>query len=586
MEEKVCDVVIWGGGLGGTCAALQAARSGAQTILLLPGAWCGGMVSAAGVSAGDGHELSAWQTGLWGAFLRQMATMEPSGLDHGWASCFAWRPDRAEALLQGWLAAEAARLQVIRGLQLGEVQWAGDRIQALEVSCGGHGLRIQAEVVVDGSDLGDLLPVAGVPFFWGWEAQECWQEPSAPTASRLQEDPFFRQQPVQSPTWVVLGQLNGHGDLPQHQLLSQPFAGAPDGHGLERLLRYGQLPDGLVMVNWPQEGNDFHHGLERAFAHGEQQRALSLAMEAHSMAFLQALEAATGGGLTPAAHFPTAEGTGGPVALMPYWREGRRLKGLAVVQERDLLPGETTGYGPIPRHGQGSCGTVVIGNYPNDHHYPGPPWPLAPKQMVWGGRHSGTPFALPYGVLISAHCSNLLAADKAISTSHIANGATRLQPMVMNLGQVVGLAAALAVEHHCPPHGVPIATLQQALLGDALAPAGLLPNPLLACHHPRWRHHQRRGLMALHGGDDLPMVEPPPTPNGCLSRHGQRWQGRVTWGGLGWCGAWAGNPLPLITLEPHVQVQFQRWSDGQQVELWGCLNPSGPWFRVEKVLAS
>ena len=586
MEQCRRDVVVWGGGLGGTCAALQAARSGARTLLLLPGPWCGGMVSAAGVGAGDGHELSAWQTGLWGAFLRGMAAAEPGGLDHGWVSCFCWRPDRAEALLQGWLAAESARLQVLREVQLEAVQRRGDRIRALEVSHGpgGEGLRIRAGVVIDGSDLGDLLPLAGVPFRWGWEPQECWQEPSAPPASRLREEPWFRQQPVQSPTWVVLGQLDARAALHQRQPLPQPFTGATDGHGLERLLRYGQLPDQLVMINWPRQGNDFHDHLERAVGDKAQQQAMAMEMQAHSLVFLQALQAATGGALTPAPHFPTAAGGRSPMALMPYWREGRRLKGMAVATERDLLPEQATGHGPIPRQPRGSCGTVVIGNYPNDHHYPGPPWPLAPKQTVWGGRHSGTPFALPYGVLLSPHCSNLLAADKAVSTSHMANGATRLQPMVMNLGQVAGLAAALSLQARCPPHALDVTTLQQALLSDPLAPAGLLPNPDLAWHHPRWRQHQQQGLKALHRGEPLPAVEPLPLPEGCLSAHGRRWRGRVTRHGQGWRGDGDDGPMPLITLEPHVQGQFQRWRDGQQVELWGCLNGSGPWFRVERVL--
>ena len=586
MEQWSSDVVVWGGGLGGTCAALQAARSGARAILLLPGSWCGGMVSAAGVSAGDGHELSAWQTGLWGAFLRGMAAAEPGGPDHGWVSCFCWRPDRAEALLQGWLVAERARLQVLRGVQLEAVQRCGDRIRALEVSHGTQALRIQSEVVIDGSDLGDLLPVAGVPFRWGWEAQECWQEPSAPPASRLGEEPWFRQQPVQSPTWVMLGQLDTRSVVRQRHPLPQPFTGAPDGHGLERLLRYGQLPDRLVMLNWPQQGNDFHYELERAVAGKEQQQALAMEMQVHSRAFLQALQTATGDALTPAAHFPTAAGGHSAMALMPYWREGRRLKGMAVATEGDLLPEKATGHGPIPRQPQGSCATVAIGNYPNDHHYPGPPWPLAPKQMVWGGRHSGTPFALPYGILLSPHCSNLLAADKAVSTSHMANGATRLQPMVMNLGQVAGLAAALSVETRCPPHALEITTLQQALLNDPLAPAGLLPDPNLAWHHPRWRQHQRHGLRALHRGDPLPVVEPLPLPEGCLSAHGRRWRGRVTRQGQGWWGDRDDGPMPLITLEPQVQAEFQRWADGQRVELSGCLNSAGPWFRVEQVLES
>ena len=311
----------------------------------------------------------------------------------------------------------------------------------------------------------------------------------------------------------------------QRHPLPQPFTGAADGHGLERLLRYGQLPDQLVMLNWPQQGNDFHGTLERAIAGREQQQALAMEMQAHSMAFLQALQTATDGALTPAAHFPTTAGERSPLALMPYWREGRRLQGMAVATERDLLPETATGHGPIPRQPQGHCATVAIGNYPNDHHYPGPPWPLAPKQMAWGGRHSGTPFALPYGILLSPHCSNLLVADKAVSTSHMANGATRLQPMVMNLAQVAGLAAALAVQNRCPPHELKVTTLQQGLLNDPLAPASLLPDPNLAWHHPQWRHHQEQGLQAVHRGEPLPAVEPLPLPEHYLSAQGRRWRG-------------------------------------------------------------
>ena len=86
------DVIVWGGGTGGVAAAVQASRSGAQTLLLTPGPWLGGMLSAAGVSAPDGHELSCWQTGLWGQFIRTLAATVPEGLDQNWVSCFGFRP--------------------------------------------------------------------------------------------------------------------------------------------------------------------------------------------------------------------------------------------------------------------------------------------------------------------------------------------------------------------------------------------------------------------------------------------------------------------------------------------------------------
>ena len=108
------DVLVWGGGTGGVAAALQAARSGASTMLLTPGPWLGGMVSAAGVCAPDGHELSCWQTGMWGAFLRELHCSEPSGLDQNWVSCFGYRPQQAEDILQRWVHNEPL------------LQWCGD----------------------------------------------------------------------------------------------------------------------------------------------------------------------------------------------------------------------------------------------------------------------------------------------------------------------------------------------------------------------------------------------------------------------------------------------------------------------------
>ena len=104
------DVLVWGGGTGGAAAAIQSARGGASTLLLTPGPWLGGMVSAAGVCCPDGNELSPWQTGLWGAFLRELEQGEPEGLDQNWVSCFGYRPRTAETILQNWLQQETRLL--------------------------------------------------------------------------------------------------------------------------------------------------------------------------------------------------------------------------------------------------------------------------------------------------------------------------------------------------------------------------------------------------------------------------------------------------------------------------------------------
>ena len=101
------------------------------------------------------------------------------------------------------------------------------------------------------------------------------------------------------------------------------------------------------------------------------------------------------------------------------------------------MPLSTTAKrGPLPRQADGTCNSIAVGTYANDHHYPGEDWPLAPKSCQWGGRWTGTPFCIPYDALVSDRASNLLVAEKGFSVSHMANGATRLQPLILNLGLI------------------------------------------------------------------------------------------------------------------------------------------------------
>ena len=562
------DVIVWGGGTGGVAAAVQAARSGAQTLLLTPGPWLGGMLSAAGVSAPDGHELSCWQTGLWGQFIRTLATTVPEGLDQNWVSCFGFRPEQAERLLQSWVKAEQL-LQWRSGCRLETVVRRGDRIQALELDCNGERQRVDSRIWIDGSDLGDLIALAEAPFRWGWEPNDTWNEPSAPSADSLAEDPFFSRQPVQSPTWVVMGQLTGvvpHSH--KRPAMVAPFDKALDAVGLERTLTYGRLPGGLVMLNWPLGGNDWHDGLRRSISSQDSERdALDQEMQQHSLQFLDQLSRCSDGWLTRGDAFPSARSH---LALMPYWREGRRMVGDAVVSERDLLP-----VTQQARRSHLHATSIAVGTYANDHHYPGDDWPLAPKSCRWGGRWTGTPFCIPFEALVSADVSNLLAAEKCFSVSHMANGATRMGPLLLLIGQAAGQAAAMCVAQRLAVAELPVAEVQRALLNDPVAPSGVVPCPELPWHQPNWTQLQ---LDWLHGGSTQHQPacahsEPASQQQRLLIQiEGERWWGESE----------SGERFPLITLEPQVQ-QVLPDQHGRWLDLEGCSNPFGPWWRINRL---
>ena len=97
------DVLVVGGGTGGTAAAIQAARRGAKTILVSEFSWLGGMLTSAGVSAVDGNELIVFQTGLWGKFVQELQQRQPGGLDNSWVSFFSFDPRLGAEIFANWV---------------------------------------------------------------------------------------------------------------------------------------------------------------------------------------------------------------------------------------------------------------------------------------------------------------------------------------------------------------------------------------------------------------------------------------------------------------------------------------------------
>ena len=561
-------VLVLGGGTGALAAALQCARAGTQVLLVTPGPWLGGMITAGGVSAPDGNELSAWQTGLWGALLRELRQQLADGLDHNWVSCFGFQPAQAEAVFQRWAKAESL-LQWRPQCPLKELRRRGDRLQDAVFETPEGLLQVAFELLIDGTELGDGLAMAELPFRSGWEPREQWDEPSAPSAAQLAADPFFQQQPLQSPTWVITAQWQGPWEPPQSEQgsrpLEAPFAGCFERFSLERLLSYGRLPGGMVMLNWPLNGNDWHQDPAACLSADANRRQAQLqAMAAHSRAFLAALQQRCDGRLQPAAAYP-----GGALALQPYWRESRRLIGHTTVIEQQLLP-EHAAAAPAD--------SIAVGNYANDHHYPGADWPLAPKSQPWGGRWSGTPFTIPFRALHGPAAANLLMADKGFSVSHMANGATRLGPLLLLIGQAAGQAAALCQQRRCLPAELPVKELQQALISDPQAPSAVRPAVNLAWHDPQWRQQQQALLAGADPTSIVPSEAPAePAEQSCVMHldciEPQRWIG-ITSSGERW---------PLISLEPAVQQQLPLLA-GQSVQVLGRANPWGPWWRINRVL--
>ncbi len=659
------EVLVVGGGTGGTAAAIQSALGGAKTILVSEFSWLGGMLTSAGVAAVDGHELTPWQTGIWGKFLQALQARQLEGLDHGWVSMFTYDPRVGAEIFADWVR-ELPNLQWISGAIPQAVLREDNRITGVQFP----EFTIQAKITIDGTELGDLLPLGKIPHRWGWELQAEFQEPSAPVTL----EPWMEAYPIQAPTWVVLMQDFGEVIAPAIPPLVNPrleedfnkFTKAWEQHGAEAFLNYGRLPGGLIMINWPIAGNDYGENPDRLIASPQQRREFEQECFEHSYHFARFIQQRLGRryGLAQGI-FPQPQPLDAQLlkaqslvdglmkeeysrvglvevedredrsafALHPYYRESRRLKGLVTLTEQDILP--MIG-GQVARF---STDGIAIANYANDHHYPDHKLPLQPKSRYWGGRWTGTPFMIPYGVLIPETVDGFLVCEKNISVSHIANGATRLQPAVLLIGQAAGMAAALCIKKGIMPRDLPIRELQSALLGAehsaTIAPSAIVPLYNLSPDHPHWQHWQNHYLdrpETYPADGEVPNLEPiipiipqgnPRNPSnqtilqGIFHRQGSQHytitlsgsfnsgdsvdrldrldsrdrinnahlQGNDTKYGKNQYGENQETIWGLITLNPEVNQQLLAYPDGKPMKICGRLNPSGKWLVIEVILS-
>lgn len=587
MEQLTTEVLVVGGGTGGTAAAIQAARSGAKTLLVSEFSWLGGMLTAAGVVAPDGNELLAWQTGLWGAFLRELQQRQPEGLDHAWVSFFTYDPGVGAKIFADWVN-QLPNLTWIAGQTPQAVLRRGDRITGVEFET----LTVQAQIILDGTELGDLLLLGEVPYRWGWEWQSVWGEASAPTA----ENQLTRTYPIQVPTWVVILQDYGPGGeapvIPpaptwQPDLFTQAWA----GYSPQQFLDYGRLPADRLMINWPQGGNDYGEGVQRLMGSATERSQFLREARWHSQNFAHALQHQFGRryGLAEQV-FPNSETSlgGGAYALQPYHRESRRLCGLTTVIEQDLLPCLEGNVARLPLNEQAEVTAIAIGNYANDHHYPSGDIPLQPKSLRWGGRYTGTPFTIPYAALVPAQIDGLLCCEKNISVSHIANGATRLQPLVMAIGQAAGLAAALSIQQRCQPRELSVRLLQNRLLTDPQAPAAVIPLFNLVPHHPdwlRWQHYYLQQPQAYPITGECPQLSPVTAELSADQQYLQWFTGVFACqGNQSYTLIQAnGDRWLLVTLDPQVNQTWQTYPDQAQITVRAWPNLAGQWLRVFQI---
>ena len=140
-----------------------------------------------------------------------------------------------------------------------------------------------------------------------------------------------------------------------------------------------------------------------------------------------------------------------------YVREARRLIGSFVMTENELLKKK-----PTPD-------SVGMGSYTIDSHnvqrYVTPDGYVQNEGDIGVGLRG--PYEIAYGSLVPKReqCQNLLV-PVCVSSSHIAFGSIRMEPVFMILGQSAATAAVMAIDANQAVQEVPYAKLKDQLLKD------------------------------------------------------------------------------------------------------------------------
>jgi len=332
---------------------------------------------------------------------------------------------------------------------------------------------------------------AGVPYHIGMESRAQTGEKQAP------EEPNHY---VQDLTYVATLKNYGpgadktipkpvHYDPSSFKCVCYEVCADPDPDLIhcDKMLSYGRLPNDKYMINWPSQGNDYYLNiLDDSYA--ERKRKLQAAKN-HTLSFIYFLQ--TEGNYKNLGLADDEYPTPDRLPFIPYLRESRRMVGKVQLRLPDIKNPYANPKRPLYKS------AIAVGDYPLDHHRKKNPvkikidFPPIPS------------FSVPYGSLIPPKTGNLIVAEKSISVSNLVNGATRLQPVVMELGQAAGAAAALSVQQQIHPAQVDIRELQQVLLD---AGCWLMPYMDTQPEGPFFQSIQRIGLAGIMRGEGIPIA--------------------------------------------------------------------------------
>lgn len=516
---KEYDIVVYGGTSAGVAAAVQAARMGKTVVIVCPDKHLGGLSSGGlgftdtGNKAVIGGIAREFYHRIWQHYQRSEAwrwqSRESYGnkgqgtpaIDGTQRTMWIFEPHVAEAAFEGLIRERGIEVHRERWLdRAGGVRKENGRILSIRML---DGSAYDGKMFIDATYEGDLMAAAGVSHHVGRESNSVYGERWNGVQKEARHHGHYFKQPIDpyvkpgDPKSGLLPRIsgeppgeNGQGDkrvqaycyrmcLTRVRANRLPFP-KPDRYDplqYELLLRILQAGWREVFAKFdpiPNDKTDTNNhgpfgtdniGMSDEYPEASYERRREILREHENyqkglMYFLANDSRVPADVREPMAEWGLARDefqNNGNWPHQIYVRESRRMIGEYVVTEHDCLSTRET-----PQ-------SVGMGSYGIDSHnvqrYVTPDGKVQNEGDIGVGVRK--PYRIGYGALLPkrSECQNLVV-PVCVSSSHIAYGSIRMEPVFMVLGQSAATAAALSIDKNVAVQDLPYTELRARLLED------------------------------------------------------------------------------------------------------------------------
>lgn len=449
-EGPEFDVVVMGGGVSGSVAAIAAGRAGVRVLLIEEHGFLGGSLTSMGVGPMMSFHNPAGEQVVRGIPDEVIERLKARGASLGHIPdtttyCSTVTPfDSEELKIELETMVTESGGQLLYHTQLAAVDKQGDRIVRIVV-CNKAGLTgIRAKVFIDATGDGDLAARAGAPFIKGRPSDGGSQPMTMNLKLANVDTAAIRRYAMENPQdflwnpWgpdEALKRLKVSPRISLAGFLKEWKAARERGEvdvPRDQVLFFETPVPGVVIVNTSRvhglDGTDPFQ-LSRAESLGRRQCVqIFNFLRKHAIGFQNAVRMDTSAKIGV--------------------RETRHIAGEYTITADDITEAHS-----FPD-------AIALGGYPIDVH--------APTAVTTDTVHlrPNTIYHIPLRSLLVQSVPNLVVVGRCISATHEAAAAFRVTPISMAIGQGGGVAAAEAVKLGLAPGQVPFAQIRARLLSQ------------------------------------------------------------------------------------------------------------------------